>query len=81
MQFKCNTKEQCNSRLICFRNESAAFSAPRYTRPKIFQKKSLREGLASSHLGEMRLSGLPMVIGLTPFDIFKRLKRFAPKKK
>ena len=73
-----------SSRSIRFRNECAAISAPRLV-PQItctFPKKFCRSerALFPAHLDAIRLSVLPMAVGLNPPSIFMRAIRFAPKK-
>ena len=73
------------SRSIRFRNECAAISAPRLvphptcTFPKKFCRSE--RALLPAHLDAIRLSVLPMAIGLNPPSIFMRTISFAPKKK
>ena len=64
--FKRTVHFGLSSRSIRFRNECAAISAPR---------------LVPAHLDAIRLSVLPMAIGLNPPPIFMRAISFAPKKK
>ena len=74
-----------SSRSIRFRNECAAISAPRLVpHPTCtFSKKVCRSerALLPAHLDAIRLSVLPMAIGLNPPSIFMRAISFAPKKK
>ena len=74
-----------SSRSIRFRNECAATSAPRFVpHPTcMFPKKFYRSerALLPAHLDAIRLSVLPMAIGLNPPSIFMRAISFAPKKK
>ena len=74
-----------SSRSIRFPNECAAISAPRLVpHPTYrFPKKVCRSerALLPAHLDAIRLSMLPMAIGLNPPSIFMRAISFAPKKK
>ena len=70
---------------IRFRNECTIISAPRLVRhptctiPKKFC--SSERALLPAHLDAIRLSVLPMAIGLNPPFNFMRVISFAPKKK
>ena len=70
---------------IRFRNERAAFSAPRLVPhpTRKFPKQFCRSerALLPAHLDTICLSVLPMAIGLNPPSIFMRAISFAPKKK
>ena len=74
-----------SSRSIRFRNECAAVSAPRLvphptcTFPKKFCRSE--RALRPAHLDAIRLSVLPMAIGLNPPSIVMKAISFAPKKK
>ena len=76
---------ELSSRSIRFRNECAAISAPRLvphptcTFPKKFCR--LERALLPAHVDAIRLSVLPMAIGLNPPSIFMRAISFAPKTK
>ena len=74
-----------SSRSIRFRNECAAISDPLLVphRTCTFPKKFCRSerALLPAHLDAIRLSVLPMAIGLNPPSIFMRAISFAPKKK
>ena len=74
-----------SSRSIRFRNECAAISAPRLvphptcTFPNKFCRSE--RALLPAHLDAIRLSVLPMAIGLYPPCIFMRAMSFVPKNK
>ena len=73
-----------SSRSIRFRDECAAISAPRSVpHPTCtFPKKNCRSerALLPAQLDAIRLSVLPMAIGLNPASIFMRAISFAPRK-
>ena len=83
--FKKTVHFGLSSRSIRFRNECAAISAPRLvphptcTFPKKFCRSE--RALLPAHLDAIRLSVLPMAIGLNPTSIFMRAMSLAPKKK
>ena len=83
--FKRTVHFRLSSRSIRFRKDCAAISAPRLvphptcTFPKKFCRSE--RALLPAHLDAIRLSVLPMVIGLNPPSIFMRAISFAPKKK
>ena len=83
--FKKTVHFGLSSRSIRFRNECAAISDPRLVpHPTCtFPKKFCRSwrALLPAHLDALRLSGLPMAIGLNPPSIFMRAIRFVPKNK
>ena len=70
---------------IRFRNECAAISAPCLVphHTCTFPKKNCRSerALLPAHLDAIRLSVLPIAIGLNPPFIFLRAMSFAPKKR
>ena len=74
-----------SSRSIRFRKECAAVSAPRLvphptcTFPQKFYRSE--RALLPAHLDTVRLSVLPVAIGLNPPSIFMRALSLAPKKK
>ena len=83
--FKRTVHFGLSSRSIRFRNECAAISAPCLV-PQItctFPKKCCRSerALFPAHLDAIRLSVLPMAVGLNPPSIFMRAISFALKKR
>ena len=83
--FKQTVQFGLSSRSIRLRNERAAISAPRLvphptcTFPITFCRSE--RALLPAHLDAIRLSVLPMAIGLNPPSIFMRVISFAPKNK
>ena len=83
--FKRTVHFELSSRSIRFQNQRAANSAPRLVpHPTCtFLKKFCcsERALLSAQLGAIRLSVLPMPIGIKPPSIFMSAISFAPKKK